>query len=60
MAIAIKEKANGNNYSRPVLETGFMDVSGAVEEANRVLQDKFGIHEQLEITRVHRKRRNRV
>ena len=57
MAIAIKEKANGNNYSRPVLETGYMDVNEAVGEANRVLQGKFGITEQLEIMRVHRKRR---
>ena len=57
MAIAIKERVQGNQYSRPVLETGYMDVNDAVGEANRVLQGKFGITEQLEITRVHRKRK---
>jgi hypothetical protein len=57
MAIAIKEKARGNNYSKPILETGYMDVNNAVDEANRVMQDKFGVKEQLELTRGHRKRR---
>lgn len=58
LAIAIKEKEHGNRYSRPVLETGYMDVNSAIDEANRVLQNKFGVSEQLEMTRRHRKRRD--
>ena len=58
VAIAIKENNKGNVYSRPVLETGFMDVNSALDEANRVIQDKFGVNEQLELTRRHRKRRD--
>ena len=57
IAIAIKEKEHGTRYARPVLETGFMDANKAFDEANRVIQNKFGTDEQFEVTRRHRKRR---
>ena len=59
VAIAIKEKEHGNRYSRSVLETGYMDVNKAIDEANKVMHDKFGVTDQLEMTRGHRKRRDR-
>ena len=60
IAIAITERAFGNAYSNPVIETGYMNASEAIEEANRVLKDKFGTRYKIEITRDHRKRRNRT
>lgn len=57
VSISIKEKEHGSRYARPVLETGFMEVNQAFDEANRVIQHKFGTDEQFEVTRRHRKRR---
>jgi hypothetical protein len=58
MSISIKEKVRGSVYAHPFLETGFMDVNQAIEEANSVIEKKFGGKDRIEITRQHRKRRD--
>ena len=59
VSIGIKERAHGNNYSKPILETGYLPIERAFDEVNQVMQNKFGVDGQIEITRQHRKRRNR-
>lgn len=58
MAIAIKPKVNGNRYSQPVLETGYMPVQQAIDQANDIINKKFGTNETIEIHRQHRRRRD--
>lgn len=57
VAISIKERERGSRYSVPVLDTGYMDVHTACDEANRVLEHKFGVPDRLEMTRSHRRKR---
>jgi hypothetical protein len=57
ISIGIKEKSHGNLYSRPLLETGYTDVSAALDSANKVIADKFGSATKLESVREHRKHR---
>ena len=56
IGIAIKDVSTG--YERKIFSSGYTDVQTAITEANRVLAEKFGSREQLELTRRHRNRRN--
>ena len=54
IGIAIKENSIKNKS--PVFEIGFTSVEEAVSAANRIIVDKFGSKEQLELNRIHRNR----
>jgi superfamily I DNA/RNA helicase len=56
IAIAIKTKEDGDRYARPVLETGYMSVQKALDQANAVIDRKFGTGETLELHRPRRRR----
>lgn len=57
IAISIKPKENGNRYSQPVLETGYLPVQQALDQANEVITKKFGSGEMLTLQRERRRKR---
>jgi hypothetical protein len=56
--IGITIKGNGIRDKSVMFNTGFTSVEEAIAQANEVITRKFGSHEQLELTRTHRRRRN--
>lgn len=57
IAISIKPTENGNRYSQPVLETGYLPVQQALDQANEVIAKKFGTGENLALQREPRRKK---
>ena len=55
MWISIKDVKHGND--NVILSTGFTDMTKAINDANAIITDKFGMDRQLEFTRPHKKRK---
>jgi hypothetical protein len=56
--IGIAIKGEGTRDKCIMFNTGFTSVEEAVAQANEIITRKFGSHEQLELTRPHRRRRS--
>jgi beta-N-acetylglucosaminidase len=56
MGITIKDRNTG--YERTIYDSGFSDVSKAISGANKIIREKFGGSEQIELVRDHKRRRN--
>ena len=56
--IGIKVKEVNSGYERTIYDSGFSDVNDSINKVNKVIAEKFGADEQLEITRRHKRRRD--
>ena len=44
-------------YEQTVYDTGFVEATEAIKKANEVIAKKFGSKDQIELTRIHKRRR---
>jgi hypothetical protein len=47
-----------SGYERTIYESGFYDIHETIKDANRIIAEKFGSSEQIELVRNHKRRRD--
>ena len=55
MGIRLLEVDNG--YERTIYESNTRDIFKTLQDVNRVMEEKFGSNERLELVRNHKRRR---
>lgn len=56
VAISIIPRVRGHRETRPILDTGYLPASDAIDKANEVITKKFGSGETLGLFRERRHR----
>ena len=55
IGIALLEVNSG--YERKIFSSEYTDIASAINQVNKVISEKFGSDEQLELTRRHKRNR---